>query len=54
MARNSIVARNKKLDKVIDSATSNKEKLFDKVLVTMIKNCIGKVIYHDAENVSLA
>jgi hypothetical protein len=29
----------------------HKGAFFDKTLVTMVKNCIGKIQYHEAENV---
>jgi hypothetical protein len=55
MARNSIVAKHKKLNKMLDIlwVGSDKALYFDKALVAMINNCIGKVAYHEAENVTL-
>jgi hypothetical protein len=51
MARNSIVAKNKKLERVMEKVTSNKAQYFDKALATIVNNCIEKVHYHEAENV---
>ena len=51
MARNSIVAKNKKVEYIMSQTTEEKGKTFDKILLTMVSNCISRLKYHEAENV---